>query len=397
MIKTILHITLVLFLLSCNSCKKKETEDTNDYKEFQIHYCNSFFSTGIINNNVNGVFLIDNASVSILDSCFLENNKIETNIQDSAIIVGTSGIDNAPTSNSVSISIFNELLCPKWVIYDLKKHRPNIDGVVGVDFFINKIIGLNFVSNSLIIYNNYTPSSDFSKFPLKTIDNRIYIEANVIINPETQINGFFLIDIGSEHCITLNSFVCDSLDLYNKIYKKIDIQIPNGSLTNETNRFLIKAQETRLNNISIKNLLVSCSLNKNGATGDYYKFFYGIIGNLFLENFDVIIDMKNNNLYLRPNSNYLDNFNVFKSGIFISDKLESGYKVKNVLRSFPGDISGIQNDDIIMQINNISTTELSYLEVLSLLNRKSKIFMKISRDNKIIEKTVIVTNLMDRL
>jgi len=144
-------------------------------------------------------------------------------------------------------------------------------------------------------------------------------------------------------------------------------------------------------------MIVSCSLNTKGAESYQKGTRIGTIGNLFLEKFDLIIDFKNNYIYLKPNKTYKNKFTYIRSGISLGEKTNKGFKIKSILNLKTTKNLNIKENDILTQIDNKSTLELGYFKTRLLLQGKGEHKLKLLRKEEIIEQTIYINDLMKLL
>jgi len=126
----------------------------------------------------------------------------------------------------------------------------------------------------------------------------------------------------------------------------------------------------------------------------------GLIGNVVLNRFDLVaIDYTNNYLYLRPGSNYNEDFKYDKSGIgmiAVGPHLNK-YYVSTVLIDSPAYEAGIKPGDLIKKHGWWSTR---WYSLESLTDRFSgdegkKINLTIKRDDQKLKKSFILRDLLE--
>ena len=109
----------------------------------------------------------------------------------------------------------------------------------------------------------------------------------------------------------------------------------------------------------------------------------GIIGNLLLERFNVIINYQKEIAYFKPIKNYNKNFKYDKSGLFLyayGPNLDQ-YFVKRVIKGSPADEAGIQQGDLIKKVGWWSTRWYSLQGITNKLSGDigKKIKLKVER------------------
>lgn len=388
-LRNIFILFLILFV-GCNYSKQKNKSN--------IIYLNSIFVETNINNS-KGIFVLDNGvSLTIYDSTFLQQNDIVLDC------IGTTKIIGAGNSNPImkelysssEFYIFEKKVESNAIIYDLKSLSPVEDGIVGLDFFLNYTFEIDYI-NQNISFNKELENIDSSyiKIPLCRKGNLFFVEMELIINSDKSIKGDFLVDIGSEYAITLNNYISDSLALNEKT-KKIKVLKNNGGIGGQTKRFLIKCETAQLNDFKINNILVACSENQKGATGNSQKFGIGIIGNLFFEKFDIIFNLKNNAIYLKPNENYYKDFTYYRSGIILGEPTKDGFYINEFIPVSSNYID-LEKNDIIVKINNQYTLDLGYFNLKQMLQTKGTYTLEIIRRDSVFYQKIHIKDLMNNI
>ena len=140
-----------------------------------------------------------------------------------------------------------------------------------------------------------------------------------------------------------------------------------------------------LNDVKIYNPVFDFSVDNSGSLNS--NDYEGIIGNRFLENFIVVIDYKNDVLYLKPNylnnkleDNYISryigfsaiNYNYFGNGWLVSVLFDDG---KN---------GGIEIGDIVLKVNDVNVKDVVLRRDFHKLFDKYSNQLEILRKNKII-------------
>jgi len=399
---SILSLVLLL-LLSCqpeNNSREKKFIAKKVAKK-NVSYINSIFTTVKINGTIKGNFLLDTGSpVTLLDSNFVSDNAISLNRVGTTMVSGSGNSEGKelPIYENVSMTAFGDSVHSDVVlVYNLKKIIPVEDGIIGVDFFNEKLVEIDYESqNVTILKDSSALDKSYMKVELVVKNSKMYIPLSLHVNETDVISGLFLIDTGSEFGVSLDRFYVDSLKLYNKTEKKITKSVKNGGVGGDTFSFLIKAENIKLEEFVINGILVNCSKNSAGATAKKSKIRLGKVGNLFLQNFKVVIDKSNANLYLKKNSNYSKEFSYIRSGISIG-KTDKGFIVKSVLTNSEADKNGLKPGDIILEINSKKTKKLGYYKTRELLQTSGVYKLKVIRGDQSLNVELEVLDLMHKL
>jgi len=124
----------------------------------------------------------------------------------------------------------------------------------------------------------------------------------------------------------------------------------------------------------------------------------GIIGNLLLSRFDVILDFSNSKMYLKANRNFKKEIKVDKSGLYLlatGPNLDS-YVVQYVLPNSPAHRAGIREGDIVTKINGWKSSFYSLSSVTRLLQKRvgKRIRLTISRGSEKLKKVFYLQDLI---
>lgn len=371
-----------------------------------IEYINSIFIKVQVNENTTGRFLLDLGSpVTVLDSQFVAQNNIQL---DSIDFVSVGGSGNSEPeimplySNMPLIAYGDTLNSYEIIVYNLKKIISIEDGIIGYPFFENRLVYLDYLKQELKTFTNRNLiDNSFKEIPLTFINGKPYFNLTLKINDSLSVEGMFLFDTGSELGIKLDKYYTDSLDLFNKIDKKIISSTKNAGVGGTRYTFMIKADQTKFSNFNIDNLLVHCSIQTQGAGSKKIGKRVGTVGNLFLQNFYIIFDIDNNKVFLKPNSNYYKKFTYIRSGIGLGQLTHRGFEIKNILENSIAYENDIKENDIIFMVDAKQTTELGYFKTRELLQTKGEVELILIRPNSFMDyfiaKKINITDLMDKL
>lgn len=173
----------------------------------------------------------------------------------------------------------------------LKSHGQNTI-IVGWRFFEHKIIEISYQNKYIRELDNLEKLNEYICIPLEH-DEFLEIQAKIFLQ-KSRIDEKVIIDTGFYGWIEMG---------YNKAEKYhvalSDSSIIGGKSINQSyNRWITEADS-----ICIGSIGYTIS-NKFPMTFSEYKALYsrgGLLGNSFLENFDVVLDLIHYNLYLKPN------------------------------------------------------------------------------------------------
>lgn len=264
----------------------------------------------------------------------------------------------------------------------------NIDGILGAQNFKNLVVHIDYRRQKLLIWNpnKYKPRNSHSKTPIEIHNNKPYIMAKST-NDKGEIHELkLLIDTGAGLTFLMNS------------NEEMNINIPDnatpGSLGKGLGGFLTgyrgKMARLEFAEYTFNNILAHFQELEEPLDPESLSFRNGIIGNLVLERFDVVINYLEGTIYLKPTKklNRPFKYNLSGMGILAFGLGLENYIVFETIHNSPAEKIGIQKGDIIKRIGGIPTSWFSLYSIEQKLSRRpgKKIRLKIIRGEERIEK-----------
>lgn len=244
------------------------------------------------------------------------------------------------------------------------------DGIVGRRFFKGKYIEIDYPKGRFSV-TNHPDTTGYRRLPLSFQKGYLFVQATVKVSGKT-IEGWFLLDTGSGGSATLTSTTAAKYDLTNAPGEKASYHNSQGGLGGTSDHTRIVAQEVILDTFRLKDIAISYSADTSGALAS--KNHMGLIGNRALNRFDVIIDLKYMNLFLRPNADYGKPFKNYGHDILYVDRTDiyDGFVVTGMRIGGEAEKAGLKENDILIAIDAAPLKELSRKEVNKLLNDTGK-------------------------
>ena len=219
---------------------------------------------------------------------------------------------------------------------------------------------------------DHPDTTGYRRLPLSFQKGYLFVQATVKVSGKT-IEGWFLLDTGSGGSATLTSTTATKYDLTNAPGEKASYHNSQGGLGGTSDHTRIVAQEVILDTFRLKDIAISYSADTSGALAS--KNHMGLIGNRALNRFDVIIDLKYMNLFLRPNADYGKPFKNYGHDILYVDRTDiyDGFVVTGMRIDGEAEKAGLKENDILVAIDSVPLKKLSRKEVNKLLNDTEKI------------------------
>lgn len=298
-----------------------------------------------------------------------------------------------------------------------------INGMIGFSFFKDYLVKIDYQNRKINIFQHNEKKfkrifHNYIKVPISIENSKPYVQADVSLN-NIKIPVKLLVDIGNS----------DSVWLFQN--KKNNIIVPKVSFEDYLGKGFsgeifgerAKIEQFQIADYKIKNPIVAFPDSLAIKELKLIPGRMGSVGGAILSRFTVIMDYKNQNLYLAKNIFFDDPFTYNRSGIEISQsgfqlmeiKRESNeipikvvysdignakssskikysydlkpiYEISNLRKNSPASNSGLQEGDIILAINGRSVNNYSLEktnEILKSVNKKW-IEIQIQREGEIL-------------
>ena len=379
------YLFIYYLLFSCNSLKNKDV-DLNTNLIYDYH----LYLNPIINDSLTSKIVFDSgANGFYLDSLF--SSKMCGKAKISSFYVSGVGEKKQKISilnDSVEVDFNNEKrIFGNVPILNLKRIiGSDVNGLIGNSFFSNNVVMIDYKQQKIEVFKEKSQLelNSFFSFPIKkNLKKEMIVNLKLVID-DNDFEGEYLIDTGSPQLITFtNKFsLLKNLDTISN--KKFYFS-NNYGIGGRSEGYSFSKKMIILNDVKIYNPVFDFSVDNSGSLNS--NDYEGIIGNRFLENFIVVIDYKNDVLYLKPNylnnkleDNYISryigfsaiNYNYFGNGWLVSVLFDDG---KN---------GGIEIGDIVLKVNDVNVKDVVLIRDFHKLFDKYSNQLEILRKNKII-------------
>ncbi len=257
------------------------------------------------------------------------------------------------------------------------------DGILGINHFFGKLLEINYRKQYIKIYDNIAPKElqEYFQMPLKLVKDKLQLPLNISVDNETVISGNFALDLGSGGTITLNSQVAKEYKLKEKIENKIRYYTKYGGIGGETESYDFIAKKLEFGPFSFEDFQADFSTDNSGALAN--TEYMGLLGNEILERFDLIIDLKNNILYLKPNDLFGNEFKFSEIGFSYVDRSKTlgAWVVSGFFAGSNAEKSELKIDDRIIEINGTAIKEIDFYSHSNYLYKNDTLLLKVERDS----------------
>ncbi len=268
-----------------------------------------------------------------------------------------------------------------------------IDGIVGGSFFRNLTVKIDYNKQKLILWHPDKfdkKLKNFSKHKIEVINNKPYIICTTQKPNNQEFQLKLLVDTGASLAYLVNTN--SSTDL---TPPKI---VTPGSLGKgiggNINGYKGKMKSLEIGDYKFDYILTHFQEIDHDVNPESYNERNGLIGNLLLERFYIVIDYMNQEMYLKPSANIQKKFKYNLSGMELMafGPNLNNYIVFEVLPNSPAFEAGIQKGDILKKLGPFKAKRYTLPTLDNILSKKEgkKINVILLREAELIEKSFIL-------
>lgn len=279
----------ITFSKNCQNCADKPniipfTINPND---------NGIRIQGKINDSEILDLVFDTGAKFVYVSNSKPDKKIKVSIDGKIQDVGSDGIsiEDKSAGNRLNIANLN------WKNLEMvSTDLGEPDGIIGWNVFENNPIEINYDTKIMTIHDSTaTISKDFSKHKMEIFNGSPFIEATLIIG-DKQVTDWFLFDSGFNRSLYLSNRLAAKNQIIGTM-RRIGKGTFSSSAGNKIAIENVVLPKIRIGNYEIEQ--IPTSMNVTASEEIPHN---DILGNELLKGFNVVLDFKNKNIYLKPNN-----------------------------------------------------------------------------------------------
>ena len=316
-------------------------------------------------------FLFDTAALSVVPDTLIQTPSLK-HLENIHINDSQDSLSNETLYSLNSLKIAGLEFCDFAVVtQDFSKQTPlcclGFDGILGYNFLQNLIVRIDYEDRKITLYD---------KMPSLSAYTKIALFFDGLSGPKFEINFVFrnvlvTLDTGKNDGISLS--VNDEFGSFSEYAYKM--RETSGLFMSSFNGLKEYSEET---NYLVKDFKITKSITIESYPVSLNAISLSLVGNSFLENFDLVLDFKKNQLYLRKYSNK----NIEKSfsssfGFFVHWNETQKLYISAISRDSVASKAGLEIGNRILALGEMDTYEFSkedYCELFLALNSGMKTY-----------------------
>jgi Aspartyl protease len=364
-------ITIAIFLFSIMDINAQITEIP-----FELLDNKSVFIKLPINDSKESLkFYFDTGATNVLiDSTVAKKMNLISDYQQDVGGAGGSKKYQLVLNQKINITNIKSIDSIHFILDDLtrikKSINKNFDGIVGYSILKDYKTKIDFDKKIMQLYN-FNEDIDLKGYKAIafTFDNNITIPQFPITIKLKNGKNFFgkiLFDSGAGLTLLINTPFKNENNLIKNIGKTSKTTSDNLSKTSVLENAVIES--IQIGDFKFDDCPIKLSSDTDGVSS--YKNYLGILGNEFINRFNLVLDYSKQKMYLKPNSLFKNKFEFPVSGI----KLKSENKeiiVSDVDAESEAFRLGLRVNFKIVSINNLENKDLKFYN--ELLKNENKI------------------------
>lgn len=235
-----------------------------------------------------------------------------------------------------------------------------IHGLIGYEFFSSFIVRINFINNTLNVFETDTGKElrKGVRLPISIEDRKPYIFSEVVLESGEKIAGKFIIDTGAGHPVSIetNTFKLPE----NKIKGNLGI-----GFTGPISGYIGRIKSLNPGAFPLKNIIAAFPEHQEKSPRTDSVKRTGNIGINVLRRYHVMFDYSRSSIYIKPSANFNEPFEHDMAGI---ELIHTGNNYERLIVSrvepdSAAEIAGIEIGDEILKINFKSAGEMKESDI----------------------------------
>lgn len=270
---------------------------------FEIKKDNRIYIKCKVNETDSLSFLFDTGANGTVINSHILGKKINLNLDKENENNGAHGVHMVKISTNNTLQ-FGNLKKENLDLLSIDYGADQFDGVFGTNLIDKYIVEIDYDKKELRFYEPkeyvYPKNTSYRKFRMGTVNNgNLYtIKTSIILN-EKKYKGNLVLDTGADGEISLSQPFVDKYSLDTKM-KAVAKATSTGSEGISVESPIVILPEIELNDFHFYN--IPSILYTSGKGGFIKTDRAGSFGNNFLKRFNIILDIPNMQIFMKPNN-----------------------------------------------------------------------------------------------
>jgi len=332
---------------------------------------------------------ISSTIITELDS----SDKISLNFSDVKDLMGLGSGENLHAYKSnFNVLKLGKLKLQSKTVYVLtedifnfsKRTGTKINGLIGVDFFEDYIVEVNYTTERVNFYENNTVNvpKGYQTIPLSIEGRKMYVNLSIMESDSTRRNVKMLLDTGAELSAWFQTLKSESVRIPRINVRNTIGEGINGQIKGYTGRML----QINFGSFCLNNPIVSFPDSASIASVVINSDRDGTIGSQILKRFNYFIDYKKRQFHVKPNENFKNKYKFNIAGVEVTQILATvnQSEVWKVWDNSPAAAAGLKVGDQIIEVNGQKAFQLNVNELRAIFETPSKLplVLIVLRDGK---------------
>lgn len=273
----------------------------------------------------------------------------------------------------------------------------NVHGILSANVFSRYIVRINYQRRLITLYEREgfkMRDEGFWPIGMEVFRNKLYLNTQLTVVPDSVAPVKLLLDTGAGMPLLLFS---NTHPLVHPPLNAVSSNIGMG-LGGYLEGFTGRVHQLELGGFSQNGVVTYFQRLDTALDASYLNHRNGLIGNIILSRFEVVLDYQQSTLWLKPGKKYQEAFVYDRSGLsLIASGLNlNRFSVQNVVPHSPAAEAGILRDDQILKVGWTPSSFFSLSELLKKFQKKpgTKLKITIRREGKRMKKVLVLRDLI---
>lgn len=272
-----------------------------------------------------------------------------------------------------------------------------ISGIIGNSLFRSKVIELDFDHLMINVYspNGYNPDRHgYNEIAGRWIKGKPYIESDVSFTDSVREKKLLLLDTGASIGLLLYAEKMDTSYMPSKLIPGMMGMGLGGPIQG----YIGRIGEIQIGERRLKNVVTHFQHIQHRDTLTDLSGKEGIVGNLLISRFNVVLDYHFQHIYLKTNRSSKKKVPVDRSGLYIVATGENlnEFEIRRIMPGTAGEEAGLEVGDKIIRFNRFSARNFTLGDINRHLSnsKRKKIHLTILRNGEKIKKTLFLRDII---